>query len=238
MTLDTSGGWASLPVSRKAGLSYVHEAGTDGMASTAVADVWWPPSPMALPDGLCDDLVRYARERCEEITHLHEHRAAPSTRPHVRAYVLGVYREPGTERRMPLAELVQANAPASLADPIIDRLKAANASWWTFDVDTYTLIVKRYEAGGIHHAHADWMPDANSQARKLSSSIQLSDPGDYEGGSLLIRRSNGPDFTAYPVPRDRGTMAAFPSWTMHEVTPVGSGERWVLLANAWGPRLR
>ncbi len=41
-----------------------------------------------------------------------------------------------------------------------------------------------------------------------------------------------------PMPRDRGTLVAFPGWTVHEVTPVTAGERWSPCVNGWGARLR
>ena len=40
------------------------------------------------------------------------------------------------------------------------------------------------------------------------------------------------------MPRTRGTLMAFPGWTVHEVEPVASGERWALIVNGWGPPLR
>lgn len=53
-----------------------------------------------------------------------------------------------------------------------------------------------------------------------------------------MRQVYGPDFTAIAMPRDQGTVIAFPSWAVHEVQPVPSGERWVLQVMRWGERLR
>ena len=40
------------------------------------------------------------------------------------------------------------------------------------------------------------------------------------------------------MPRDRGSVIAMPAWTNHEVTKITKGERWPLIVNANGPKLR
>jgi PKHD-type hydroxylase len=70
--------------------------------------------------------------------------------------------------------------------------------------------------------------------RKLSISIQLSDPDSYEGGDLLLH--NGPEPTV--CKRDLGSLNMFPSWTLHEVTPVTKGTRYSLVVWIAGPRFK
>ena len=59
--------------------------------------------------------------------------------------------------------------------------------------------------------------------RKLSLSIQLTDPKKYEGGDLKLH--NGPDEDASIMSKAQGTLILFPSFILHEVTPVTKGER-------------
>lgn len=80
-------------------------------------------------------------------------------------------------------------------------------------------------------------PDPYGQANKLSSSLQLSAPDEYEGGTVNLIEPRG-DFPRVPTPKDKGAVVVFPGWALHEVEPVTAGERWVLLAHGWGPRLR
>lgn len=57
--------------------------------------------------------------------------------------------------------------------------------------------------------------------RKLSISIQLDTPDKYEGGDLLLYE----DETPIKISREQGYLSAFPSYLMHEVTPVTKGTR-------------
>ena len=69
--------------------------------------------------------------------------------------------------------------------------------------------------------------------RKISVSVQLSDPKNYEGCDLLLY--DGP-FGEVEASKEKGVAIAFPSWTLHEVTPLTSGERVVAVAWFLGPQ--
>jgi PKHD-type hydroxylase len=62
--------------------------------------------------------------------------------------------------------------------------------------------------------------------RKLSLVLQLSDPKDYEGGELVLHLSEVPTV----IPRKQGYIAIFPSFILHEVTPVTQGTRHSLVS--------
>ena len=57
--------------------------------------------------------------------------------------------------------------------------------------------------------------------RKISCTIQLSDPDEYEGGDLEIW--TGGDFKT--IERKQGCAILFPSFLMHRVTPITKGTR-------------
>jgi PKHD-type hydroxylase len=61
----------------------------------------------------------------------------------------------------------------------------------------------------------------NSRVRKLSISIQLSDPKNYKGGELYLYESDKGTLMS----KKQGTLVVFPSFILHEVTPVTKGER-------------
>ena len=69
--------------------------------------------------------------------------------------------------------------------------------------------------------------------RKLSFSIQLSDPDDYEGGNLQLMDENR---KSYIAPRQRGSIILFDSRTPHRVQKVRSGERKSIVGWVVGPR--
>jgi len=115
---------------------------------------------------------------------------------------------------------------------ILSRFREANARWWHLDLDRWDIHAKRYLPGDRHPGHQDLM--AGTARRKLAGSVQLSEPGDYDGGALVMH--HGPHHVA--MPRTRGALVAFPGWTVHEVEVVTHGERWALIVNGWGPPLR
>ena len=69
--------------------------------------------------------------------------------------------------------------------------------------------------------------------RKLSFSIQLSDPEDYEGGELEFNVNNEGCFFA---PNKKGTIIIFDSRINHRVREVKSGVRKSLVGWVVGPR--
>lgn len=74
----------------------------------------------------------------------------------------------------------------------------------------------------------------NTKTRKLSISIQLSNPKSYKGGELYLYGSEEGDI----VPKEQGTLIAFPSYSLHEVKPVTKGERFSLVCWITGPAFK
>ena len=79
-----------------------------------------------------------------------------------------------------------------------------------------------YEApSGKYGKHVD--RGINMCVRKLSISIQLTNPDEYEGGELKLY--DGDDEEATVMDKTQGTLIIFPSYVLHEVMPVTKGER-------------
>jgi len=93
-----------------------------------------------------------------------------------------------------------------------------------------------YEAGGAGgDGHYDWHVDIGPgpySLRKLSMSVQLSDPADYDGGELEFMAS------AESGIRTRGSLIVFPSFLQHRVTPVTRGIRASMVSWIAGPPYR
>ena len=120
---------------------------------------------------------------------------------------------------------------------ITDIVKQNNQQFWNFDLEKieklqFTHYLSSEE--GTYHAHTDPTQWSLPHNRKLSMSLQLSDPNDYEGGELLLHLSHNPTV----ISKQKGLMVFFPSHTLHEVTPVTKGERYSLVAWIHGPNLR
>ncbi|MGN6243717.1 MAG: 2OG-Fe(II) oxygenase [Motilibacteraceae bacterium] len=115
---------------------------------------------------------------------------------------------------------------------VVDRFAEANHAWWELEVAEWDVMVKRYRVGERHVAHQDM--HAGAAGRKVAGIAQLSAPEDYEGGALVVHFAG----QRLELPGTRGTLIALPGWTVHEVEPVTAGERWSLIVNGRGPRLR
>ena len=74
----------------------------------------------------------------------------------------------------------------------------------------------------------------NILVRKLSLSIQLTDPKDYEGGELILYE----DENGLEMSKEQGTLILFPSFVMHEVKPVTKGERNSLVSWVTGKQFK
>lgn len=94
------------------------------------------------------------------------------------------------------------------------------------------LQLARYGPGHFYDWHLD-IGKGSLSTRKLSVSLQLSDPADYDGGDLEIQFDKDG-----PSPKAIGTLIVFPSYLCHRVMPVTRGERWSLVAWVHGPPFR
>jgi len=83
--------------------------------------------------------------------------------------------------------------------------------------------------------HADRMNQSYEQIRKLSFSLQLSNPDDYEGGNVILLNDHNKKYVA---PRQRGTIILFDSRTLHCVCKVKKGVRKSIVGWVVGPRWR
>lgn len=95
---------------------------------------------------------------------------------------------------------------------------------------TEPVQILRYAAGDHFQAwHTDAGADRHGE-RLLSVSVELSEPGDHEGGDLEIL----PDLIGKARTLPCGGARIFLSRALHRVTPVRSGTRWALV-NWTGP---
>ena len=126
---------------------------------------------------------------------------------------------------------VPRDAHAWVYERLDDALDACNREHFGFDledIDGDALVVD-YRAGDFYQWHLDVGREAST--RKLSVSVCLSAPEDYEGGTLAF-----PGLEFHDVPR--GSAVVFPSFVLHGVQPVKRGRRCALVAWVAGPPFR
>ena len=81
------------------------------------------------------------------------------------------------------------------------------------------------------HHDIDWNR-CDGMDRKLSVTVQLSSPDEYEGGDFSFSEVESPDERS----REKGTVLIFPSYLQHAVSPVTRGTRRSLVAWFEGPQ--
>jgi len=102
---------------------------------------------------------------------------------------------------------------------------------------TLQHAVYRESEAGYFDWHIDYGRDNNDpgqEPRKITLSLQLSDPECYDGCDLEIRAAHLVDV----APRQRGALVAFRANALHRVTPITRGIRKSLVAWAAGPEYR
>lgn len=115
-------------------------------------------------------------------------------------------------------------------------INAANEKFFRFELNRIeTLQYTVYNTGQFYKDHIDLgYTNPNQSVRKLSFTLQLTDPSKYKGGDLLLKHGSEPEIAK----RERGTITFFPSYILHEVTPVTEGVRKSLVGWVTGPRWR
>jgi PKHD-type hydroxylase len=129
---------------------------------------------------------------------------------------------------------------------VFDRLwimaVEANKMFFDFHLSKLDYVqIGRYDDvdKGEYTSHQDvfWMNKDPKFHRKLSCSIQLSDPRVYEGGDLRFDQLGAEEPPSDEL-RLQGTSIFFPSFVFHRVTPVTKGTRYSLVAWFDGPKWR
>tara|TARA_Y200000002_G_scaffold374897_1_gene376332 strand:- start:473 stop:1036 length:564 start_codon:yes stop_codon:yes gene_type:complete len=123
--------------------------------------------------------------------------------------------------------------------PIQSLINEVNSKFYYFDLTELEpfQITKYHEKNqGYYKPHIDGLYDnvpKGNYVRKLSLSIQLSNPENYEGGTFEF-----PDDEEKFILDDsmeQGTAIFFPSYMEHGVKPVTKGTRYSLVVWTGGP---
>jgi PKHD-type hydroxylase len=142
------------------------------------------------------------------------------------------------DHRRSFTSWIQSNEHTGwIYERLSDLVIQNNEKFFNFDLTMIENLQFTYynsEEQGCYKAHVDpncWTLPHN---RKLSLVMQLSDPSEYEGGDLKLHNSHEPTI----IRKEKGMVVCFPSYTLHEVTPVTKGERYSLVAWVHGPAFR
>ena len=103
---------------------------------------------------------------------------------------------------------------------------------WDFEISSAeSYQISKYEVGDFHKQHIDSMgtegskminptkKNLHNKTRKLSMIMALND--EFEGGDLIL-------YNAGSIEQKKGNITFFPSYLLHEVTPVTKGTKYSL----------
>jgi PKHD-type hydroxylase len=119
-----------------------------------------------------------------------------------------------------------------------DIVNSLNDKFYKYDLtEMESLQYTKYdsETTDFYASHSDDGYKFNL-FRKLSVSVQLSDPLEYEGGELVFYRNTLLENSI--APKQIGTVIVFPSFVIHEVKKITAGTRKSLVTWINGPRFK
>jgi len=111
-----------------------------------------------------------------------------------------------------------------LFDRLMSCITEANKELWNFNLQSVRDNIQYTEYRSQDKGFYDWHMDIGYgflSTRKVSLTVQLSDPSEYEGGELQLQTGNNP-ITPSNL---KGTVVLFPSYMLHRVKPVTKGLR-------------
>lgn len=127
-------------------------------------------------------------------------------------------------------------------------LREANKVQFHYDLTYFQAIqFAEYQNGGFYGWHQDASGiEPNNETRKLSLTLVLSKPDNFEGGELQFYNGDRPmedmgEITAEQVTNDikaQGSVICFDSRDFHRVTPVTKGVRHSIVCWTVGPNFK
>ena len=120
---------------------------------------------------------------------------------------------------------------------LCDYVIKANELQYHYNITKFTPCqFARYNVGDFYDYHQDSGHseiDYEKETRKISMTVQLSDPDSYEGGEFYFY--NGDKDEEEPPIQEQGSIICFDSRMWHRVAPVTKGIRYSLVSWILGP---
>lgn len=138
-------------------------------------------------------------------------------------------------RRSQVSWVNKTQETAWVFEKLAHVVSSVNSKYYGFDLTGFGEPLQLTNYDQSDHGMYGWHQDYNANvSRKLSLVLQLTDPSEYEGGNLQIMTGGEPQ----NVRKQRGLLALFPSYVLHQVTPVTKGSRQSLVAWISGPNFK
>jgi len=124
-------------------------------------------------------------------------------------------------------QLPADNVAAQQVGQFILQALGGNALFMSAALPLHVLppLFNRYSGGQTFGTHVDGsirsLPNGQRIRTDLSCTLFFSDPGEYDGGELIVEDTYGSKSVKLPA----GHLILYPSTSLHQVTPVTRGTR-------------
>ena len=122
-------------------------------------------------------------------------------------------------------QIARGSAPVQVISNILLDALRRNPAFRAaaYPKQLHSTMVSRYRTGMGYGAHVDnaLMGDAQVFRTDLSLTLFLNEPGDYDGGELVIEDT----FGVQSVKLEAGNLILYPASSLHHVRPVTRGAR-------------
>ena len=207
----------------------------------------------ALTPRTCDEIIEYGKRHKPEIAVTGGERENGTSRKKDGTYKKTTLKKLHVKRKSDIVWLNDTWIYKEL-HPYVHQ--ANEKAGWNFEWDwSESCQFTKYGVGQYYGWHCDsWDrpynkpndPAQHGKIRKLSMTISLSDPSEYEGGNLEFDFRNQVDWEldkkakihSCDEIRPRGSIIIFPSFVWHRVAPVTRGTRYSLVVWNLGPMWR
>lgn len=173
----------------------------------------------------------FSIEECERIITV-------ITRAPAEEAVLIGHRRDHNLRNAELVWMDEVDGMGWVMERLIELVRKSNKTQFGFDLQAFSESpqVASYKASESGHFawHSDIGDGPTAGKRKLTMVLQLSESSSYEGGNLEVM----PGAQVLTTSRDQGCVSIFPSFLLHQVTPVTRGIRHSMTVWAHGPAFR
>jgi PKHD-type hydroxylase len=166
-----------------------------------------------------------SKEECQRVIDL-----SKTLQSHVAQ--VGIEEEVRTEKRRTEIFWINWQQDSNwIFERMANAITQANAKWWGYHLSGFSEALQLTHYRGDDKGFYDWHEDHGDKGqfshRKLSAVILLNDS--FEGGNFELFHHGKPSELTV------GSMILFPSFRVHRVTEVTSGERWSLVSWVNGP---
>ena len=181
----------------------------------------------AVPERICDEIVRYGQEQEKMMARTGNQDAPDLTDEEIKNI---------QRKRKSDVVWMSDRWIYSEIQPYIHE--ANSMAEWNFDWDySEACQFTEYKVGQFYDWHCDSYyepynlpdePNRDKKIRKLSMTLSLTDPSEYEGGDLEFDFRNTDEGSQPRICeeiREKGSLVVFPSFVWHRVTPVTKGTR-------------